>query len=85
MKTNNENDILIESLSDRDEIIQSIIDEFKDEDIQSIMNKFKKVDQYKRDVMFLYAKYGATKASDILGLSRGYIYKIVKDLREELL
>lgn len=48
------------------------------------LEKVRELEQMDKDILYLYAEYGATEAAELLGVSRGYIYKLMNNINKKL-
>lgn len=79
-----DNNELKEALVERDDIYKSLYTEFDDDEGLKLQYRLNHIEQYKRDILFLYSVIGATKTAKLFGISRGYVYTIIQEIREEI-
>jgi len=48
------------------------------------LEKVSELSQMDKDVLYLYAQFGATDTAEILGISRTYVYKLINSIKEKI-
>lgn len=88
--TNDTNEELKKHLQGSKEIYDDVLNntlsnyKFTDEEYNTYSKAFEKIkglEQYQRDILFLYSQYGATKTAKLLQVSRGLINKTIQKIR----
>lgn len=85
MKINYNNDKLIAALDGSKEIYLDIISVKGIDDNQlNKLNKFDKLPQFDKDLMLLTATRPIPEVAELYGISRQYVYKLLKKIKEKL-
>lgn len=85
MKINYNNDKLIAALKGSKEIYLDIISVKGIDDKQlNKLNKFDKLPQFDKDLMLLTATRPIPEVAELYGISRQYVYKLLKKIKEKL-
>lgn len=85
MKINYNNDKLIAALKDSKEIYADIMTvKGIDDDQLNKLNKFDKLPQFDKDLLLLTATKPIPEVAELYGISRQYVYKLLKKIKEKL-
>lgn len=85
MKINYNNDKLIAALDGSKEIYLDIISvKGIDDDQLNKLNKFDKLPQFDKDLLLLTATKPIPEVAELYGISRQYVYKLLKKIKEKL-
>lgn len=85
MKIKYNNDKLIAALKDSKEIYLDImsVKGIDDEQLNKL-NKFDKLPQFDKDLLLLTATKPIPEVAELYGISRQYVYKLLKKIKEKL-
>lgn len=64
--------------------VNSTMDDETNEHYTNVLNKVNGLSQLEKDILFLYAQYGATKTAQLLQITRGYVHILIKKIKEKL-
>lgn len=85
MKINYNNDKLIAALDGSKEIYLDIMTVKGIDDNQlNKLNKFDKLPQFDKDLLLLTATKPIPEVAELYGISRQYVYKLLKKIKEKL-
>jgi predicted DNA-binding protein YlxM (UPF0122 family) len=86
MKTYCNNDILKAALHDQKEIVKTILETYdlSDEELDKVL-KYNSLPQLDKDIIFLTSQMPVSDVANLYGVSRQYIYKLLKKIKSKLL
>lgn len=85
MKIDYNNENLINALKDRDEVIEGLNYFGGLDDTQiTMLARFKQLSQFEKDIMYLSAIKPIPEVAELYGISRQYVYKLLKKIKLKL-
>ncbi len=84
MKIDYNNENLINALSERDEVISGLEYFSLDDEQVTMLARFKQLSQFEKDIMYLSATKPIPNVAELYGISRQYVYKLLKKIKLKL-